>query len=182
MLLFPSFADLTIFIATMNPANRDLSSVLSRITNKLQQDQVVSDTLQKLREQLDVDRVVLYYFYTQWKGQVTFESISDHKYSIIGSTGADDCFNLEYAALYLAGRIRAIDDIEQAPISDCHRDFLRSLQVRSNLVAPVLIHEKLWGLLVAHQCQDRKVWQTADIKSIHQYSSHLAAASSISSY
>jgi GAF domain-containing protein len=85
----------------MNPANRDLSSVLSRITNKLQQDQVVNDTLQKLREQLNVDRVVLYYFYTQWKGQVTFEAISDHRYSIIGSTGADDCFNLEYAALYL---------------------------------------------------------------------------------
>jgi GAF domain-containing protein len=181
-LLYPSFADLTIFIAIMIPANRDLSSVLSRITNKLQQDQVVSDTLQKLREQLDVDRVVLYYFYTQWKGQVTFEAISDQKYSIIGSTGADDCFNLEYAALYLAGRIRAIDDIEQTPISDCHRDFLRTMQVRSNLVAPVLIHEKLWGLLVAHHCQDRKVWKTSDIKSIHQYSHHLSSASSISSY
>jgi hypothetical protein len=46
----------------MNPVNRDLSSVLSRITNKLQQDQIVSDALHRLREQLDVDRVVLYYF------------------------------------------------------------------------------------------------------------------------
>jgi light-regulated signal transduction histidine kinase (bacteriophytochrome) len=69
----------------MNPVNRDLSSVLSRITNKLQQDQIVSDALHRLREQLDVDRVVLYYFYKQWKGQVTFESISEKKYSIIGS-------------------------------------------------------------------------------------------------
>jgi len=182
LLLAPSFADLTIFIAIMNPANRDLSSVLSRITNKLQQDQVVSDTLQNLRKQLDVDRVVLYYFYTQWKGQVTFEAISDHKYSIIGSTGADDCFNLEYAALYLAGRIHAIDDIEQSPISACHRDFLKDLQVRSNLVAPVLIHEKLWGLLVAHHCRAQKIWKTSDIKSIRQYSCHLAAESSISNY
>lgn len=163
----------------MNPANRDLSSVLSRITNKLQQDQVVSDTLQKLREQLNVDRVVLYYFYTKWKGQVTFEAISDHKYSIIGSTGADDCFNLEYAALYLAGRIHAIDDIEQAPISDCHRDFLREMQVRSNLVAPVLTNEKLWGLVVAHHCQDCKIWQNSDIDSICQHSNYLASASSI---
>ncbi|MEI6063841.1 MAG: GAF domain-containing protein, partial [Pseudanabaena sp. ELA748] len=78
----------------MNPANRELSLVLSRITNKLQQDQVVSEALHKLRVRLNVDRMVLYYFYTKWKGQVTFEAISERKYSIVGSTGADDCFNL----------------------------------------------------------------------------------------
>ncbi|PZV14991.1 MAG: hypothetical protein DCF20_11230 [Pseudanabaena sp.] len=164
----------------MNPANRDLSSVLSRITNKLQQDRVVSDALQKLRESLNVDRVVLYYFYTQWKGQVTFEAISEHKYSIIGSTGGDDCFNLEYAGLYLEGRIKATDDIEKATISACHQDFLRGMQVRSNLVAPVLTHGKLWGLLVGHHCQDVRAWKISDIDLIRQYSNDLAFAPSIS--
>jgi len=166
----------------MTSNNRDLSSVLSRITNKLQQDLVVSDALHGLRDILNVDRVALYYFYTKWKGQVTFEAISDHKYSIIGSTGADDCFNLEYAALYLGGRIHPTDDIEKAPISECHRDFLRSLQVRSNLVSPVLTKGKLWGLLVAHQCHDLKIWQTADIEAIRKYSTDLATAPSISNY
>jgi GAF domain-containing protein len=164
----------------MNPANRDLSSVLSRITNKLQQDQVVSDALHKLRENLNVDRVVLYYFYEKWKGQVTFEAISEPKYSIIGSTGPDDCFNIDYAELYLEGRVKTTDDVEKATISDCHRDFLRGMQVRSNLVAPVLTHGKLWGLLVAHHCQDIRSWQSADIDSIRQYSNYLAFAPSIS--
>lgn len=164
----------------MNPVNRDLSSVLSRITNKLQQDQIVSDALHRLREQLDVDRVVLYYFYKQWKGQVTFESISEKRYSIIGSTGADDCFNVDYAVLYLAGRIKATDDIEKATISDCHQEFLKSMQVRSNLVAPVLTHGKLWGLLVCHHCQDVRAWKISDIDLIRQYSHELAFAPSIS--
>ena len=163
----------------MNPTNRDLSLVLSRITNKLQQDQVVSEALHKLRLLLNVDRMVLYYFYTKWKGQVTFEAISNDKYSIIGSTGADDCFNIEYAELYLAGRIKATDDIEKAPINECHRDFLRGIQVRSNLVAPVLTNGKLWGLLVAHHCQNVKIWQESDIVSIREYSDSLAKASSI---
>jgi GAF domain-containing protein len=162
--------------------NRDLSSVLSRITNKLQQDLVVSDTLHDLRDVLNVDRVALYYFYTQWKGQVTFEAIIDPKYSIIGSTGADECFNLEYAALYLGGRIYFTDDIEKAPINECHRDFLRSLQVRSNLVSPVLTQGKLWGLLVAHQCRDLKMWQPADIEAIRKHSIDLATAPSICNY
>ncbi|MFM7886332.1 MAG: GAF domain-containing protein [Pseudanabaena sp.] len=165
----------------MNPANRGLNSVLTRITNKLQQDSLVHDALHELRECLDVNRVALYYFYSHWQGQVTFEALSDHKYSIICSTGADECFKRGYADLYVAGRIYWADDIETAPISDCHRDFLRSLQVRSNLVAPVLNNGKLWGLLVAHHCQDVKKWEHSDITSMRLYSQGLSAAPSIQS-
>jgi GAF domain-containing protein len=163
----------------MNSQKRGLNEVLNRITNKLQQDSVVNDTLREIRTFLNVDRVVLYYFYSQWKGQVTFESITDEKFSIICSTGADDCFNLEYAELYLAGRIKAVDNIETAEISDCHRDFLRSLQVQSNLVAPVLSKGNLWGLLVAHHCQNVRPWLSTDIDYIRQYSISLGASPSI---
>ena len=152
----------------MNSPKRGLNEVLNRITNKLQQDSVVSDTLHDIRNHLNVDRVVLYYFYAQWKG-----------YSIICSTGPDECFNLEYAALYLAGRIKAVDNVETAAISDCHRDFLRGLQVQSNLVAPVLSKGNLWGLLVAHHCQNVRPWQSTDIDSIRQYSIDLGASPSI---
>jgi light-regulated signal transduction histidine kinase (bacteriophytochrome) len=75
-------------------------------------DTLVQQTSDTLRVALQVDRVALYYFYGQWKGQVTFESLSAQEFSIFGSTGPDDCFNDEYAARYLAGRIRAIADIE----------------------------------------------------------------------
>ena len=163
----------------MNSQKRGLNEVLNRITNKLQQDAVVTDSLSEIRTFLNVDRVVLYYFYSQWKGQVTFESITDEKFSIICSTGADDCFNLEYAELYLAGRIKAVDNIETAEISDCHRDFLRSLQVQSNLVAPVLSKGNLWGLLVAHHCQNVRPWLSTDIDYIRQYSISLGSSPSI---
>jgi GAF domain-containing protein len=163
----------------MNPANRGLSSVLARITNKLQQDWLVNDSLHELRNLLKVDRIVLYYFYSEWKGQVTFEALSDRKYSIICSTGPDECFNLKYAELYLAGRIKATDDIESASITDCHRDFLRNMLVKSNLVAPVLTHGKLWGLLVAHHCQDVRLWQTSDIDLISKYAHDLAESPAI---
>ena len=163
----------------INPANRGLSVVLARLTNKLQKDSLVHDALHELRHCLSVDRVVLYYFYSHWKGQVTFEALSDQKYSIICSTGPDECFKQEYAELYLTGRIYCTEDIETAPISECHRDFLRSLQVRSNLVAPVLNHGKLWGLLVAHHCQDVKKWQSGYVNSMRIYSQGLSDAPSI---
>ncbi|WP_375473417.1 GAF domain-containing protein [uncultured Nostoc sp.] len=141
-----------------------LQKLLARLVRTMQRDELVRQTINQLRESLQVDRVVLYYFYGQWQGQVTFESLSSKELSILGSTGPDDCFNDEYAALYLAGRVKAIADIELEPIQPCHRDFLRNIQVRANLIVPILIPRGLWGLLVAHHCQGPHYWSPSDIE------------------
>lgn len=156
-----------------------LRRVITDIARTLERDRLVRDITSDLQQQLGVDRVVLYYFYRQWKGQVTFEALSDAKFSIFGSTGPDACFNDEYAVLYLAGRMRAIADIETEPIADCHRDFLRTMQVRANLVVPVLTAHGLWGLLVAHHCQGVHPWSEADIHAMQQGAKALAIAPSI---
>jgi GAF domain-containing protein len=156
-----------------------LQRVLTNLSTTLERDQLVVKITSDLQRQLKVDRALLYYFYRPWKGQVTFEALSAPQFSIIGSTGPDECFNGDYAALYLAGRVRAIADIEMEPIADCHRDFLRSLKVRANLVVPVLIPQGLWGLLVAHHCQSARVWTEAEIMAMRQGAEALAIAPSI---
>jgi GAF domain-containing protein len=156
-----------------------LRHTMIRLAQSLERDAMVEQVTTDVQYQLQVDRVVLYYFYRQWEGQVTFEALSDPRYSIFGSTGPDECFNDEYAALYLAGRVRAIADIEAEPIADCHRDFLRKLQVRANLVVPVLIPQGLWGLLVAHHCQSVRPWSAADIALMQAGAEQLAMAPAI---
>lgn len=145
-----------------------------RLSKSLEKDALIQTTLDRLRQDLQVDRVVLYYFYRQWKGRVTFESVGSIDLSIYGSTGADDCFNDEYAALYEAGRIRGVDDIATEPLSLCHREFLESLNVRSNLVAPILVPNGLWGLIVAHHCQAIHPWLTPDVTLIQNTARILA--------
>jgi GAF domain-containing protein len=141
-----------------------LQQILKRLSHNLAKDSLVQQVTNKLKISLDVDRVLVYYFYRQWQGQVTFEVISSPQLSILGSTGPDECFNDDYAAMYQAGRVRAIADIETENIADCHRDFLRKLQVRANLVVPVLAQQQLWGLLIAHHCQNPRNWSTNDIQ------------------
>ncbi|BAZ02218.1 putative Sensor with GAF domain protein [Tolypothrix tenuis PCC 7101] len=155
---------------------RGLQRVLDRLVIRMQRDALVRETINLLRDSLQVDRVVLYYFYGKWHGQVTAESVASSEYSIFGSKGPDDCFNQEYANLYLAGRVRAIADIELESLHDCHKDFLRSLQVRANLVVPVLIPKGLWGLLVAHHCQAPHVWSSSDIEQMQTAANTLATA------
>ncbi len=160
-------------------ADPGLRRTLVRLAQSLERDAMVEQVTTEVQHRLQVDRVVLYYFYRQWEGQVTFEALSDPRYSIFGSTGPDECFNDKYAELYLAGRVRAIADIEAEPIADCHRDFLRELQVKANLVVPVLIPTGLWGLLVAHHCQSARSWSKADIASMQAGAELLSAAPAI---
>ncbi|WP_414623469.1 GAF domain-containing protein [Calothrix sp. CCY 0018] len=163
-----------------NPSfDSGLKKLLNRLTETIKRDSLITETTSRLRDTFDVDRVVLYHFYSQWDGQVTFESLSSDKWSILGSTGPDDCFNDGYAELYLQGRIRAIPDIESEPIADCHRDFLRSLQVRANLVTPILTGKGLWGLLIAHHCQTPRFWTPSDIKMMEKEARNLAQSDSI---
>lgn len=143
-----------------------LQTLANRLASNLARDVLIQQTTDYLRNYLAVDRVVLYYFYREWQGQVTFESLSSPQYSIFSSSGGDDCFNDEYAELYYAGRVRAIADIEAEPIDPCHRDFLRSLRVRANLVVPILTPRRLWGLLAAHHCQNTRSWLPSDIDAI----------------
>ncbi|MBE9005791.1 GAF domain-containing protein [Fortiea sp. LEGE XX443] len=161
------------------PVEQGLRRVLERLVITMQRDELIRQTTNQLRESLQVDRVVLYYFYWQWQGQVTFESLSSEKYSILGSTGQENCFTDEYAALYLAGRVRAIADIDTEPLETCHRDFLQSIQVRANLVVPILVPKGLWGLLVAHQCHEPRTWLPAEIDLMQAAAKTLATDSNI---
>ena len=156
-----------------------LQRIFDRLCRDLARDIRIQTTTDELRSALNADRLVLYYFYYKWSGRVTFESLRDRQFSILGATGPDQCFNGEYAKLYEEGRVRAIPDIESEPIQPCHRDFLRDLQVKANLVVPVLTERGLWGLLVAHNCQSTYAWSADEVISMQKAAHSLAMIPSI---
>ena len=161
-------------------SDRGLQRITDHLARTLARDILVQTTVNHLRDVLRVDRVLLYYFYREWEGRVTFESLDSQQFSILGETGPDECFSDNYAAMYLAGRVRAIADIETELITPCHRDFLRNLKVRANLAVPILPHpQRLWGLLIAHHCQDAHEWLATDIEAVQSAAKTLANTASI---
>ena len=159
--------------------NDRLREINARLESNINREVVIQQALKDARDFLDIDRIALYYFYKRWKGQVTMENLKSGEFSILGETGADECFNDRYAMLYEEGRVRAIADIETEAIHSCHRDFLRSIQVRANLVVPVVTTKGLWGLLVAHHCTAPRVWKASDIQFMQKKSEILAMAPAI---
>jgi two-component system sensor histidine kinase/response regulator len=78
---------------------------------------------------------------------------------------------------YRKGLTFAIDDIEKAyPHSPCLLEFLRKIQVRAKLVAPLVVKNKLWGLLIAQQCYEPYHWQDSEKIFLKQIAEHLTVA------
>lgn len=186
-----------LYEATRNAALQE--SLMRRVSDRIRSSSDLNEILQTAvdgaRTLIQADRIAIYKFQQGWRGRVVVENVASPWSSVLGDIGADDCFSGQYAELYRNGRIRAIDDVEtDAKLDACHVNFLRSLQVRSNLIVPITLNltsemnkslslngvdqadEDLWGLLIAHQCDRARRWQNREIQLLSQLSGQIAIA------
>ncbi|MBW4495094.1 MAG: GAF domain-containing protein [Oscillatoria princeps RMCB-10] len=153
-----------------------LRLVIQQIRSTLDLKTILQTAVRGVRELLDTDRVAIYQFKEDWQGTVVVEDVISPWLSVLGDMGADDCFSGKYAHLYEEGRVRAIHDIHSAGLDPCHVKFLQRLQVRANLIVPVVIGEKLWGLLIAHECRSTRRWQSCEIDLLRDLADQIAIA------
>lgn len=153
-----------------------IRSVIEKIRQSLHLDDILPAIVDEVRQLLDTDRVILYKFSDTWEGQVVEESVSPHFAALIHQQIIDRCFAEKYVKYYRQGRVRAIEDIETADIAECHRELLRRYQVRANLVMPVAYQDQLWGLLIAHHCQEPRAWQQQEVSLLGQLAVQAAIA------
>lgn len=160
-------------------------------------DEILSATVEEVRRSLKADRVVVYRFQADGSGTVVAESVADGWMSINQMTLEDSCFCNGWFQPYMNGRVNAIHDIETANVEPCHQEMLRQLQVKANLVAPILYDaqimpsfnsptseggeqdkelERLWGLLIVHQCNAPRRWHVLEISFLRQLATHVAIA------
>ena len=125
---------------------------------------------------MQVDRTVIYQFNPDWSGFIAVESVAENFLSIVGMEIYDPCFGEAYVTLYQDGRITATEDVYNAGLAECHLALLTQLEVRANLVVPILQGENLWGLLIAHHCTGPRPWQQLEAECLKQLGVQLAIA------
>ncbi|KAF3890182.1 MULTISPECIES: sensor domain-containing diguanylate cyclase [Nostocales] len=155
---------------------RLIGIIAQNIRQFLHLDSILTTTVEEVRQFLQVDRVVIYQFDAEWHGTVIAESISDPSFSILGQNVQDPCFQKTISHSYFQGRIHAVNDILKANLDPCYVNLLTTLQARAVLVLPVVIHQNLWGLLIAHHCDMPYQWQQATWHLLRQLSTQLAIA------
>jgi GAF domain-containing protein/anti-sigma regulatory factor (Ser/Thr protein kinase) len=153
---------------------RFIARVAQTIRQSLNLHQVLNTTVEEVQQFLQVDRVLVYKFLPNWSGQIAAEATSDSRFSVINQKISDPCFSESLVGFYQQGRIHRINDIRTADVEPCYAELLIGLDVKAVLIIPILVRNKLWGLLAAHQCTRARQWEELNWLMLQQLSTHLA--------
>ncbi len=155
---------------------RLIGAIAGRIRRSLKLEKILNATVAEVRQVLQTDRVIIFRFQPDWSGNVVVESVASTCFSILGRNIYDPCFEQEYVLPYKQGRVLAVEDIYAANLDPCHLNLLTQIQVRANLVVPIVNNNQLWGLLVAHHCCEPRQWQPWEIDLLSALAAQAAIA------
>lgn len=131
------------------------SDISLRIRRSLNLPTILQTTVTEIQAFLEADRVLLFRTWPNGSGRVVQEAVVPELMRTLGQEFLDPCFQMGYLEQYRQGRVAAITNIDEAATESCYIEFLNSLNVKANLVVPILIRDELWGLLIAHQSKPR---------------------------
>ena len=146
---------------------------LNKISGRIKQSLVdeIETTVAEVRQRLHTDRVVVYRFDSDGCGRVVVESVGDRLMPMSNHT-KDICIAPEWQLQQ--GQVVARSDIfaeDAFPVLKLST----SLQVRADVIVPLLQGETLWGLLIVHHSVPR-FWQTTEIEFLEQLAVPVAIA------
>ncbi|MBD6615870.1 GAF domain-containing protein [Komarekiella sp. 'clone 1'] len=153
-----------------------LMNVTRRIQEALSQEDILRTTVEQVREAFKIDRVVIFRLDDRGSGTFIEEAVAPGLPKTLWATVSDPCFEGGYVEQYRQGRIRAINDIYQANLQDCHIGLLERFAVKANLIAPIFKDNQLFSLLIGHQCSAPRFWQQSEINLFAQIATQVGFA------
>ncbi|WP_292753765.1 response regulator [Nostoc sp. NMS4] len=168
--------DLTRQLEESREQQQLIAAIALRIRQSLQLEEILHTTATEVQQFLKADRVVIYQFQPDMSGTIVAESVLPGWTVALGKQILDTCFQQGAGSDYRQGKKRAIADISQAGLTNCHLQLLEQFEVKANLVVPILVKEQLWGLLIAHQCSGSRHWQSVELDLLDQLAVQIAIA------
>ena len=165
---------------------RLVNQIALQIRQSLNLDKVLATTVEEVQSFLQADRVLIYQLNSDGTGCAIHETVLPPYPRILGQTFPAEVFPQAYHQAYSLGKIRTISNVERAEIEPCLADFVKQFGVRAKLVVPILQEHRenqldrdvpyLWGLLIAHQCRQERVWETWEVELMKQLATQVAIA------
>jgi methyl-accepting chemotaxis protein PixJ len=126
---------------------------------------ILQTSVEIIYQALECDRVLVYSLQSESLCKIVAEAVTPGFAQILGKTIQDSCFEERYIDLYQKGRVRAITNIREAGMTPCYVENLERLDVKSNLVVPLIrFDSSLYGLLVMHQCSKIRQWKQPEVE------------------
>lgn len=170
------------------PPQHLLDQVIQQMRKNTDLPTILQTAIESVREVLQVDRVVIYQLHaTRTKsdatllpgGMVVYEARATNLLpSVLHLVEMCDVLQQEQQVdRYLEGYVLAVTDVEaQYAHAPCLLKFLQDAAVKAKLVAPIVVRHQLWGLAIAHDCQQPRAWSEDDRRFLQQSAEYLGLA------
>ena len=177
---------------------RLLNQVTTQIRQSMELPVILETAVRQLCPLLQVDRMVIYQFTPPLSttgptpeppltalgktvpGQVSYEARATDNISSVLHLSEGTAWFTEMPNCREKYRKGSTLDVSDCEISyadqPCLLNLMRQTQVRAKLIAPIVVEEKLWGLLIAHQCSEPRTWQDREKSFVRHIAEHLSIA------
>ena len=165
-----------------------LEQFKSHISNNWNLFDTIQITLERVRKLLKIDRLVIYQLNVATDAgrkseetidRITYEALATEVIDSVMNFHETKCFTTSQPcrAKYRQGFSLVINNIElESNLSPCLQNLMLQLQVKAKLVTPINLRDRLWGFLIAHQCQTPRRWQNREIEFLRQIANYIAIA------
>ncbi len=163
--------------------------ILNQVTLQIGQNQdllgIVNMTLQQVQHLLQLDRLVIYQLgvpdannSTKLVDRVTYQARATDAIPDLLNFHDETCFadNPQCRDKYRQGFTLVVDDVATSNLAPCLQLLMQRLNVKAKIVTPMMVEDKLWGFLIAHQCSGKREWKESDVKFLINIAQYLAIA------
>ncbi|AFY62631.1 ATP-binding protein [Synechococcus sp. PCC 6312] len=157
---------------------RLIHQITTQIRQSLDLPATLNTAVSQIREFLQADRVLILQAMAENQGEVTYEAQRDEAWSSLLGVGdipwGPDPVNWQQ---FRDGEILALPDITvNHQQNGVWVEFWQSYQVQSLLLVPIVVQGKVWGGLMAHACQQPRVWYPQEQEFLSHVCNHISIA------
>jgi GAF domain-containing protein len=182
-----------------------LTLTIEKIRQSLDLETIFQTTTQEVRQLLNCDRVAIYRFNPDGRGEFVAESVAEGWIHLLQQQWEDPelCANIsecsirdltnlpvadpnfqppEGSPLNRGKSWRTCDDIYNTGFSECYIQSLERYQARAYAIVSIYHGQKLWGLLAAYQNSGPRHWKSDEVEVLVQIGAQLGVALQQSEY
>jgi PAS domain S-box-containing protein len=153
-----------------------LNNIALKIRSSLELSVILQTTVDEIRKLLDVERVIICELNPQKDSETLVESVKQVKFSLLAKTTASSSADLLFQLISSFKQKEIISNLAESNLSKCYLNLLTNLGVKASLSIPLKIQEKLWGLLIIHNCYSSYDWQEEEVNFLEKLSVQLEIA------
>ena len=156
------------------------AQLLSDITVKLRQSlnrrEILDIALPEIRAVFEFDRVSILATNDEEEGRMIAESIRSPELSIANAVFLPEYMTEIRHLDFAQGKVTVMEDIETFGLSESLTRFLSQLKMRSAVSTPIIIGDKLFGLITGSMCDRTRTWEESETDMLLQLASQIGIA------